>query len=102
VLGRQDGLLALNCDVDFGSSGAPVFDVSGGRARIVSVISAGRKEADSTLAFGMELPEMLGDLKSALRAGRGVMGDAARPAPAIRRIGAGSSKDGIGARFVKP
>jgi protease YdgD len=102
VLGRQDGLLALNCDVDFGSSGAPVFDVSDGRARIVSVISAGRKDDDGTVAFGMELPEMLGELKAALRAGRGVTGTAEQPLPEIRRIGAGSSKDGIGARFVKP
>jgi protease YdgD len=102
VLGRQEGLIALSCDVDFGSSGAPVFDVSGGRARIVSVISAGRKDDDGTVAFGMELPELLGELKSALRAGRGVTGTAEQPLPEIRRIGAGSGKDGIGARFIKP
>lgn len=102
VLGRQDGLLALNCDVDFGSSGAPVFDVSGARARIVSVISAGQKDAEGTLAFGMELPAMLADLKAALRAGRGVLGAAEGPAPTIRRIGTGAGRDGIGARFLRP
>lgn len=101
VLGQQDGLLAFNCDVDFGSSGAPVFDTSGGRARIVSIISSGTKEADGTMAFGMELPGMLDDLKAALRTGRGVMA-ADGPAPTIRRIGtAGGTRD-IGARFVKP
>ncbi len=73
VLGKKDGLLAFNCDVDFGSSGAPVFDLSGGRGRIVSIISAGRKEGGGTVAFGMELPGLIEDLKAALRAGLGVM-----------------------------
>ena len=45
VLGQQDGLIAFDCDVTFGSSGAPVLDRSGGRARIVSIISAGHKES---------------------------------------------------------
>lgn len=104
VLGKQDGLLAFNCDVDFGSSGAPVFDSSGGRARIVSIISAGHKDEDGTVAFGMELPGLLADLKAALRSGRGVMSVAERveAAPTIRRIGAGDGDRNIGARFVKP
>ena len=40
VLGRPAGTLVMSCDVDFGSSGAPVFKVVDGEARIVSVISA--------------------------------------------------------------
>ncbi len=103
VLGQRDGLLAFNCDVDFGSSGAPVFDVSGGRARIVSIISAGHKDADGTLAYGMELPGLLSDLKAALRSGRGVLdGEVATTAPTIRRVSAGNGSRNIGARFVKP
>jgi protease YdgD len=103
VLGQRDGLLAFNCDVDFGSSGAPVFDASGGRARIVSIISAGHKAEGGTLAYGMELPGLLRELKAALRGGRGVLeGKAATPAPTIRRIGAGDGSRDIGARFVKP
>lgn len=101
VLGRQDGLLAFNCDVDFGSSGAPVFERSQGRARIVSIISAGRKDAAGTVAFGMELPGPLSDLKAALRSGNGGMASAG-PAPTIRRIGRNDTSRDIGARFVKP
>lgn len=101
VLGRQDGLLAFTCDVDFGSSGAPVFDISQGRARIVSVISAGSRYDAGTIAFGMELPALLADLKSALRSGRGVL-SAAKPEPGIRRIGAGDGARVGGARFVTP
>ncbi|WP_204113147.1 trypsin-like serine peptidase [Shimia biformata] len=40
ILGRQSTVYVLECDVDFGSSGAPVFSMEGGRPRIVSVISA--------------------------------------------------------------
>ncbi|PZQ96672.1 MAG: trypsin [Cereibacter sphaeroides] len=101
VLGRQQGLLAFNCDVDFGSSGAPVFDRSGNRARIVSIISAGRKDAEGTIAFGMELPSLLADLKTALRSGRGVI-EAPKAAPTIRRIGQSGGTRDISARFVKP
>ena len=55
------------------------------------------------LPIGMELPGMLGDLKAALRSGRGVMdGEVATTAPTIRRIGAGDGSRNIGARFVKP
>lgn len=101
VLGRQRGLLALSCDVDFGSSGAPVFAREGGRARIVSIISAGHRDDDGHIAFGMELPGLLDDLKAALRAAPGAMGSAAAP-PKIRRIGQGDASRDIGARFVKP
>lgn len=104
VLGQQDGLLAFNCDVDFGSSGAPVFDASEGRARIVSIISAGHKDGSGTLAYGMKLPGLLSDLKAALRSGRGVMGreETVSAAPTIRRIGPTDGSRDIGARFVKP
>ena len=40
VLGQQEGVLVLTCDVDFGASGSPVFRVSAGVAQIVSVVSA--------------------------------------------------------------
>ena len=40
VLGEEAGVLVMDCDVDFGSSGAPVFQIEGGVARIVSVVSA--------------------------------------------------------------
>ncbi len=102
VLWRQNGILAFNCDVDFGSSGAPVFDATGGRARIVSIISAGYADADGTQSYGMELPDLLADLKAALRSGNGVIAAQADAAPTIRRIGTGEGRDGIGARFVKP
>lgn len=106
VIGQRDGLIGFNCDVDFGSSGAPVFDRSGGRARIVSIISAGHRDSEGVIAFGMVLPDGIAKLKSALRSGKGVLvaGEQApaAAAPTIRRIGVASDQGSTGARFLKP
>lgn len=41
VLAKKSDVLVMNCEVDFGASGAPVFAVQGGkRPRLVSVISS--------------------------------------------------------------
>ena len=108
VLDRAEGLVALNCDVSFGSSGAPVFDRSGPRPRIVSLISAGGPTDKGPIAYGMDLPGALRDLKGLLAADRPLAVASAEPAedagaaPAPRRLGTGTgdSRD-IGARFVK-
>ncbi|WP_149587931.1 trypsin-like serine peptidase [Tabrizicola flagellatus] len=70
VVGRQDQLIAMDCDVTFGSSGAPVLDRSGYRARIVSIISAGADDDGKPVAVGMELPALVDRLKDALRRGQ--------------------------------
>ena len=104
VLAQQDGLIAVDCDVTYGSSGAPVLDRSGYRAKIVSIISSGRREEGRSVAFGMELPGLVDTLKARLRAGR-VTSEAAStadaPRPGVRRITLGDGND-TGARFVKP
>ena len=96
-------VLAFDCDVDHGSSGAPVFDLSDGRAKIISIISSGLREKGKAISYGMQLPAQVSDLKSALRSGKGVFlakGDA--PRAQIRRIGVTTDDKGAtGARFVK-
>jgi protease YdgD len=107
VLGRQDRLIAVDCDVTYGSSGAPVLDRSHYRAKIVSIISAGRRDADGTVAIGMLLPGLVDELKAALRAGRVTSVASVEPdaetAPAVgRRITVGGGTGNTGARFIKP
>ena len=103
ILDNRQGMVLVDCDVTFGSSGAPVLDRSFGRARIVSIISGGHRQDDETIAFGMELPDVVAELKTLLRQGKPLR-EAASVAtgPAIRRIGVGSASRDIGARFVKP
>ncbi len=101
VLGKREGLIALDCDVSFGSSGAPVLDRSMGRARIVSIISSGSAEGGPKMAIGMELPGVVTELKAMLRDGK-VLSDAQTAAPAVRKLGGDGEDRDIGARFVKP
>ena len=84
--GRYAGVMAFDCDVTFGASGAPVFDLgAGGRARIVAIVSAGVTEGRERLAFGAELPALVADIKSAMR-----------------RAGTVGLRGGTGAKFLKP
>ena len=89
-----DGILGFDCDVTFGSSGAPVFLRENGRLRILSVISSSGGGA----AYGPGIAALVPDLAARLRA------DAARPVASAgaRRITVGGGRDGTGARFVKP
>jgi protease YdgD len=102
VLDRAEGLIAMDCDVTYGSSGAPVFDRSGGRAKIVSIVSAGGPTDKGVVAYGMELPKVVADLEALLAAGKTLAVAQVAP-PVVRRLGSsdGTSRD-IGARFVKP
>lgn len=112
VVGREDRLIAFDCDVTFGSSGAPVFDRSGYRAKIVSIISAGGEMDGRTIAFGMELPEQVDRLKAALRRGDALsvaepgatVGTAPSGMPGTpgKRIIMGTDGGTGGARFVSP
>ena len=126
VVGRRAQLIAFDCDVSFGSSGAPVLDRSGYRAKIVSIISAGGEDNGKTISIGMELPALVDRLKAALRSNDAAFVTEANPteaAPSVesagtlapsssglpgkpgKRIvlqGASGDKAGTGARFVSP
>ncbi len=101
VVGRHLDLFAFDCNVTFGASGAPVFARVGDRQRIVSLISSGRSGGGEQLAFGMELPALVDDLKRALRAGRGVLmaNGVSRPALTVRRTAPAAAP---GAKFLRP
>lgn len=104
VLGRGQGALLFTCDANFGASGAPVFETSSGRARIVSLVSRGTRDGDRTKVFGPEIGVPLAEVRRALREGRGVWpeaGFAARRLPAPGTAGLQRNHD-TGARFLKP
>ncbi|MEL6168306.1 MAG: trypsin-like peptidase domain-containing protein [Pseudomonadota bacterium] len=100
VIGRQDGLLAFDCDVYYGSSGAPVFDDSQSPARLISIISAGHRADDGTVSFGMELPRIVEALKRNLRTGDNVWPEISNAG--ARRLSASSERSSTGALFLKP
>ncbi len=94
VLGRQDDLVALDCDVTFGSSGSPVFTHLNGRGQIASVISGGGTFSGKKVALGMALPQLVSDLKRQMRANK------PQPSAQVRRLTVGGNKSSSGAKFV--
>lgn len=90
--------MQFDCEVTFGSSGAPVFTRDGHRARILSLVSGGGNDAGATVAYGMELPVLVETLKRDLRAAK-----PAQPANAgFLRVQVGEGHRASGARFARP
>lgn len=102
VLARQRGALVLSCNVDFGSSGAPIFAEIDGAPTIVSVVSAKAEVRGRNVSLGTNLEEPLAELMTLLRNGSGQV---ATPSVSIistkepRRLNTGSGK---GAKFLRP
>ncbi|MGB7316502.1 MAG: trypsin-like serine protease [Planktotalea sp.] len=100
VMARQKGVLVMSCDVNFGSSGAPIFSIEGDVAKIVSVVSAKAEVKGIPVSLGTALESPLARLRAELAAGRGrfsVVGSEESRNAAI------SQGRGItGAKFVKP
>lgn len=100
---ETSGVAAFSCDVTFGASGAPVFDTSGRRPEIVSVISRGGPTEDGIISYGPIIQAPIVELKEALRVSKGVNVAGGGVASRIRTsAGARFVKPGSGSRFVKP
>ena len=93
----RGGLMTFDCDVTFGSSGAPVFTRVDGRLRIMSVISMMAGRGAEKEAIGMTLPRVVDAMKREMR------NHAARApvSTGAKRVRVGQRSSG-GARFVKP
>ena len=99
VIDAQRGIMMMNCDVTFGSSGAPVFSHANGRGQIVSVISGGGYHDGKRVTYGMSLPRVVAELKQQIWANK------EKPVASINRIQVGSGTSGQrigGAKFVRP
>lgn len=66
VLGLHPGVLVMSCNVDFGSSGAPVFAVRDGVPQVVSVVSAKGELTGQKVSLGTTLEKPLAELREAL------------------------------------
>ncbi|WP_416384522.1 trypsin-like serine peptidase [Roseovarius sp. Pro17] len=96
VMARQEGVLVMSCDVDYGSSGAPIFTFDGGAPRVVSVVSAMAEVDGQKVSLGTQLLLPLEVLKAELAAGKG--GNAGT-GPNMAEVG--QVRD-TGAKFAKP
>jgi len=99
VLARHGGSLVLSCDVDHGSSGAPIFVVEDGSPRIVSVVSAKASVSGKPVALGTALQQPLAELLALREAGDGVF---RKTPPPVRRLSLNEAHSDIGAKFLRP
>ncbi|MFS4581004.1 trypsin-like serine peptidase [Phaeobacter sp. C3_T13_0] len=97
LMAERGGVLMIDCNVTFGSSGAPVFSKVGGRGRVLALISGGRTYGGEQVAFGMKLPEGVAELKAQLR-----RNPVAAQDRRIKRIRVGGGTSARGAKFVRP
>ncbi len=96
VIARQEGVLVMSCDVDYGSSGAPIFTFDGGAPRVVSVVSAMADVDGKKVSLGTQLQAPLEVLKAELAAGKG-----GRMGAGPNMVEIGTVRD-TGAKFAKP
>lgn len=97
VKSRQEGVLVMSCEVDFGSSGAPVFSFESGEPRIVSVVSAKAEVKGSPVSLGSALAEELELLQAQLSS----IPTGSRLPVGVGRVRAGERTAAGGAKFIK-
>ena len=91
--------MSFDCDVTYGSSGAPVFVRYGNRVRILSLISGiGQDQDGNHEAYGMELPQKVAAMKQ-----RMMNGDlpSVRVGTGAKRVTVGTRSRSSGAKFVR-
>ena len=96
VMGRQQGVLIMSCDVNFGSSGAPIFSFEAGEPRVVSVVSAMAEVDGQKVSLGTQLQRPL-DLLHAQLDNTPVV----TPKKGTSRFTSGENRQ-TGAKFAKP
>lgn len=72
VLGKDARVLVLSCNVNFGSSGSPIFVMENGVPKIASIVSAKASWHGRKVALGTSLGDPLEELLSQLAASNGV------------------------------
>ncbi len=96
VEAMQEDVMFMDCNVTFGSSGAPVFSHRNGRGQIVSVISGMANIDGRKMALGMALPKVVRELRHQMWVNK------ERPVAEIKRVTVGGGGTAGGAKFVRP
>ncbi len=99
VLALRRGTVVLSCSVDFGSSGAPVFETVDGVRRIVSVISAKAEMDGRKVSLGTAVGDQIEELRAAIGKSPSAF-STGTPLPS--RITVGGDQNASGAKFLRP
>lgn len=93
VLDEAPSLSVLSCTVDFGASGAPVFDLSGARPKVVSVISAKATYGEEPVSLAVAVKDVVAALQAEIDAQLGGAGQ-------VSGVTTLSGGQGGGSKFV--
>lgn len=99
VLARDPGVYVTSCDVDFGSSGAPIFAIQNGEPVILSVVSAKAEWRAQKVSLGVGLDQRLSTLLSEIDLNDGVF---RREDTGASRVALQAGIQPSGALFIKP
>ena len=99
VLSEEAGTLVMSCDVDFGSSGAPVFMFENGEPQIVSVVSAKALLDNQSVSLGISLAAPLQVLMAEMSLTESPFH---KVEPAARRLTTQGRISPNGAKFLRP
>jgi protease YdgD len=97
VLASVDSAQVLSCDVDFGSSGAPVIALEDGALRIVSVVSAKARYQGQKVALAAQVLDQIAVLREGFTANASAI-----RLPQVRSEVSTASQTGAGAKFLRP
>jgi V8-like Glu-specific endopeptidase len=100
VIGREGELAVFSCNVDFGSSGAPVFQMGSGGPRIVSVVLAKADYDGVPVAVGVMLDKPLALLEEIAAESESRLGGDSTLSRG--RILSAGERTGSDAHFVRP
>lgn len=98
LLGREQGLVVMDCAATFGSSGAPVFVMRNGGPKVASVLTGIAVTGDETHSIAVPLNRLLPQLRRQLNGLDGQIGTASGASVTILRPG---DRSDTGARFVR-
>lgn len=97
ILASQDQTQVLSCDVDFGSSGAPVITVEDGALRVISVVSAKARWQGQKVALAAQIEGAIAEMRAEL-----TMVTPVSTLPQVRRPAGTTTTAGGGAKFLRP
>jgi len=98
VLGTAGPALVMDCAVDFGASGSPIFREEAGGMRLVSVVSSMAELDGRRVALGMDLARPLATLRAVLETDTEVFDTV----PGQARVLGPGERSETGALFVRP
>ena len=102
ILARQDSVRSLSCEVVNGASGSPILRVNQGRAEVIAVMSAAGNVDGEDISLAVMLDGQLDTLIEQVRAAGPVSTFTTNGGETSFISPSNDSREGIGARFIRP